>query len=69
MVTLPVTRVYVEKISYICVEVRAVETLSSNHRRSSPVQARVGEQLHTVEYLVQSRVVKLSQRKVERDRS
>jgi hypothetical protein len=33
------------------------------------MQARVGEQLRTVEYLVQSRVVNLSRRKAERDRS
>jgi hypothetical protein len=33
MLTLPGTRVYVEKISYILVEIRAAQTLSSNHQQ------------------------------------
>ncbi len=53
MLTLPGTRVYVEKISYIWVEIRAAQTLSSNHQQELPHAgtAQVGEQLRTVDYV------------------
>ena len=36
LLTLPGTHVYVHKISYIWVEIRAAQTLSSNHRKELP---------------------------------
>jgi hypothetical protein len=36
LLTLPGTHVYVEKISYIWVEIRVAQTLSSNHRKELP---------------------------------
>ena len=36
MLTLPGTHVYVEEISYMWVEIRAAQTLSSNHRKELP---------------------------------
>jgi len=36
MLTLPSTRVYVEKISFIWVKIRAAQTLSSNLRKELP---------------------------------
>ena len=67
MLTLPGTHVYVEKISYIWVEVRAAQTLSSNHRKELPRAGMSRGAATYVEYLIKSRVVNLSQRKVERD--
>ena len=63
MLTLPGTSVYVEKISYIWVEVRAAQTLSSNHRNELP---RAGTSRGAATYcrvLVQSRVVNLAEGK------
>ncbi len=49
MLTLPVTRVYVEEIVIHMGGSKgkgvARQTLSSNHRKSTPVKAQVGEQL------------------------
>ena len=56
MLTLPGTRVYVEKIlvSYIWVEVRAAQPLSSNHRKELPRVGRSRGAATYIEYLAQN---------------